>query len=117
MADRGNARVQIFDGDGRFLSSWHDELQIGRPWAVRVGADGFVYVVDGGDQNEWLPDRARILKLTPEGDIVDRFGRYGRGPGQFIWPHALAVAPDGTLFVAEVGQGQRMQKLINGGLP
>ena len=117
VADRGNARLQIFDGDGRFLSSWHDELQIGRPWAVRVGADGFVYVVDGGDQNEWLPDRARILKLTPEGEIVDRFGGYGRGPGQFIWPHALAVAADGTLFVAEVGQGQRMQKLIYGGFP
>jgi peptidylamidoglycolate lyase len=117
VADRGNARVQIFDADGRYLTSWHDEWQIGRPWAVRVGPDGFVYVVDGGDQNEWLPDRARILKLTPDGTIVDRFGGYGRGPGQFIWPHALAIAPDGAVFVAEVGQGQRVQKLIDGGLP
>ncbi len=41
----------------------------------------------------------------------------GRGPGQFIWPHALAIAPDGAVFVAEVGQGQRVQKLIDGVLP
>lgn len=115
VADRGNARVQIFDGDGRFLRSWYDEWQIGRPWAVRVGPDGFVYVVDGGDQNEWLPDRARILKLTPDGEIVERFGAYGRRPGQFIWPHALVIASDGAVFVAEVGQGQRIQKFVIGG--
>ncbi|MBK8905398.1 MAG: hypothetical protein IPM53_29720 [Anaerolineaceae bacterium] len=113
VADRGNARVQIFDEDGRFLTSWQDDLRLGRPWAVRVGDDGFVYVVDGGDQNNWLPDRARILKLTTAGEIVDRFGAYGRQPGHFIWPHALAVAADGTLYVAEVGSGRRIQKFLS----
>jgi hypothetical protein len=115
MTDRGNARVQVFDEDGRFLSLWHDEVQMGRPWAVRVGKDGFVYIVDGGDQNSWLLDRARIVKVTPTGEIVAHFGAYGHAPGQFIWPHALAIAPDGILFVAEVGKGQRVQKLIPGG--
>lgn len=112
VADRGNARVQIFDEDGRFLTSWQDELQIGRPWAVRVGGEGDVYVVDGGDQNDWLPDRARILKLTADGEIVDRFGAYGRQPGHFIWPHALAIGADGVLYVAEVGHGRRIQKFL-----
>ncbi len=117
VADRGNARIQIFAEDGRFLTAWHDELQIGRPWAVRVGDDGFVYVVDGGDQNDLLPDRARVLKLTSAGEIVARFGGYGRQPGRFIWPHALAVGADGSLYVAEVGSGQRIQKFIPASLP
>lgn len=112
VADRGNGRVQVFDTNGRFLTSWHHPWQIGRPWAVRVANDGFVYLIDGGDQNRWLPDRARILKLTTEGKIITRFGRYGHQPGQFIWPHAIAIAPDGTIYVAEVGTGQRVQKLI-----
>jgi DNA-binding beta-propeller fold protein YncE len=115
VADRGNARVQIFDENGRVLTSWQDMLQIGRPWAVRVGGDGFVYVVDGGDQNIWLPDRARIFKLTPDGGIVVRFGAYGRQPGHFIWPHALAIGSDGAVYVAEVGRGRRVQKFIPGG--
>ncbi|MBK7181362.1 MAG: hypothetical protein IPH82_29990 [Chloroflexi bacterium] len=34
-----------------------------------------------------------------------------------LWPHALAIAPDGAVFVAEVGHRQRVQKLFNGGLP
>lgn len=112
VADRGNGRVQIFDRNGRFLTSWQNTRQIGRPWAVRVAHDGFVYLIDGGDQNRWLPDRARILKVTTEGEIVARFGSYGHQPGQFIWPHALAIAPDGSIYVAEVGSGQRVQKLL-----
>lgn len=112
VADRGNGRVQIFDRNGRFLTNWQNARQIGRPWAVRVAADGFVYLVDGGDQNRWLPDRARVLKLTTEGEVVAHFGSYGRQPGQFIWPHALAIAPDGSVYVAEVGSGRRVQKLV-----
>lgn len=112
VADRDNTRVQIFDENGNFLKSWQDQWQIGRPWAVRVDDNGFVYIVDGGDQNRWLPDRARILKLTPEGEIIARFGNYGRQPGHFIWPHAIAIGSDGAVYVAEVGSGQRVQKLI-----
>jgi sugar lactone lactonase YvrE len=115
VADRGNARLQVFDENGRFLDIWQDIRQIGRPWAVRVDSAGFIYIVDGGDQNRWLPDRARILKLTPDGEIVDRFGAYGSRPGHFIWPHALAIGSDDALYVAEVGRGQRVQKFIFGG--
>ncbi len=114
VADRGNARVQIFDENGRFLDSWQNIRQIGRPWAVRIDKEGSIYIVDGGDQNRWLPDRARILKMTSEGEIVDRFGRYGRQPGRFIWPHAIAIGPDGEVYVGEVGRGQRIQKFIPG---
>lgn len=114
VADRGNARVQIFDADGRYLTSWQDKLRIGRPWAVRLDANGLVYIVDGGDQNAWLPDRARVLILSSEGEILGRFGSYGTRPGAFIWPHAVAVGPDGALYVAEVGSGRRVQKFVPG---
>lgn len=104
-------RVQIFDSDGRFLTVWQG-AHLGRPWAVRVGADGAVYVVDGGDQPVLFPDRARLLKLDANGNVLASFGAYGQGPGQFTWPHAIALAPDGALYVGEVSTGMRVQKFM-----
>ena len=111
VADRGNARLQIFDETGQFIREWKD-ASLGRPWAVRFDASGNVFVVDGGDQNEFWPDRARILKLDTKGNPIASFGSYGKAPGQFIWPHAIAIGSDGALYVAEVGTGMRIQKFI-----
>jgi peptidylamidoglycolate lyase len=109
VADRGNARIQIFDENGEFIKEWKG-ASLGRPWAVRINAGGDVFVVDGGDQAEFWPDRARILKLDSKGQVAASFGSYGRGPGQFIWPHTIAIGPDGDLYVGEVATGMRIQK-------
>jgi len=109
VADRGNARIQIFGEMGQFIKEWKDS-SLGRPWAVRIDESGEIYVVDGGDQNEFWPDRARILKLDSQGNMLASFGSYGRGPGQFIWPHTIAMGPDGALYVGEVATGMRIQK-------
>jgi peptidylamidoglycolate lyase len=111
VADRGNARLQIFDQAGAFLAEWKG-AQLGRPWAVRVGANGSVYVVDGGDQPVLLPDRARILKFDASGALLASFGAYGKAPGQFTWPHTIGLGPDGALYVGEVSTGMRVQKFI-----
>ncbi|MDY7011551.1 MAG: 6-bladed beta-propeller [Planctomycetota bacterium] len=34
-------------------------------------------------------------------DVVDAIGRTGRGPGEFIYPRAIDLAGDGSLFVAD----------------
>jgi peptidylamidoglycolate lyase len=110
VADRGNGRIQIFEADGRYLDTWQDRRGLGRPWAIRIGSDGAIYVVDGGDQQTWLPDRARILQLSPDGEVVGSFGAFGTEPGQFIWPHAIGIADDGHVYVGEVSTGMRIQK-------
>ena len=109
VADRGNARIQVFDETGHFVKEWKDP-SLGRPWAIRIDTTGNLFVVDGGDQNKFWPDRARVLQLDPEGHLLASFGSYGKGPGQFIWPHTIAVGPDGALYVGEVGTGMRIQK-------
>ena len=111
VADRGNARIQIFDETGQFLEEWK-ELSLGRPWAVRIDSTGNIFVIDGGDQNEFWPDRARVLKVDSEGNVLASFGSYGKAPGQFIWPHTIAVGPDGALYVGEVATGMRIQKFV-----
>ena len=43
VADRVNARIQIFDQDGKFLAEWR---QFGRPSAVFIDKDDLIYVAD-----------------------------------------------------------------------
>ena len=111
VADRSNARLQLFDSTGRFLEEWRG-ASLGRPWVVRIGPDGFIYVVDGGDMPTHGPDRARILKLDRTGAVVTEFGAFGNYDGQFVWPHSIAVAPDGSVYVGDVGTGRRVQKFV-----
>jgi len=45
--------------------------------------------------------------------ILDSFGRTGRGPGQFIYPRAIEIVPDGSFFV--VDKTGRIQRLTASG--
>jgi peptidylamidoglycolate lyase len=111
VADRGNARIQVFDTDGKFLREFKGD-EIGRPWAVRFAKDGFLYVVDGGDMKHNPPDRARVLKMSLDGHVVDHLGTYGKSDGQLYWPHDLAVASNGDVYVGDIDVGMRVQKFV-----
>jgi len=87
-----------------------DGIDIGQVGGI--GEDAHGYIIDGGDQAEFWPDRAHILKMHSGGKILAPFGSYGYAPGQFVWPHAIALGSDGTLYVGEVAAGMRIQKFM-----
>lgn len=113
VADRGNARIQVFDGNGKLLAVWKSE-ELGRPWGVEVGPDGYLYVADGGDIHlEPGPyERNRALKLDLDGRIVAKWGSFGSYDGQFYWAHDIAVGPKGEVYVGDVYWGMRVQKFV-----
>ena len=108
VADRTNARVQVFDQSGRFLDQWHD-VEIGRPYAVAPAPKPLYFIADGGDQPELPPDRAGVAVVDIDGRFVTRFGRFGNYDGQFRLAHDIAVAKDGAVYVVDAW-GQRVQK-------
>jgi peptidylamidoglycolate lyase len=110
VADRTNSRIQVFDRDGKFLSEWKSS-EIGRPFAVTVGSDGYLYVVDGGEQNPAPPDRGGIVKLDLDGKLVARWSRYGNYDGQLYLGHDVAVGKDGAVYVGDIN-GRRVQKFV-----
>lgn len=112
VADRGNARIQVFDGGGAFLRQIAGP-EIGRPWAVDLGPDGPLYALDGGDQDAARP-RSGLLALTPEGAVLARWSGYGTEPGSLVWPHDLAVSSGSEVFVGEVLDANRVQKFKPG---
>ncbi len=112
VADRGNARIQVFDGAGSFLRQISGP-EIGRPWAVDLGPDGTLYALDGGDQDPAQP-RSGLLALTPEGEVLARWSGYGAEAGSLVWPHDLAVSSRSEVFVGEVLEANRVQKFKPG---
>jgi DNA-binding beta-propeller fold protein YncE len=106
VADRDNARLQVFDADGRFLAAWFSP-ELGHPWAVALGADGHVYVADGGNQT---PDDTprRIVELDPEGNTL---GVFGYEDAVLQMPHGLAVGADGSVYVADL-EGRALRKYV-----
>lgn len=110
VADRNNARIQVFDQDGQHLSTW-DDTEIGRPYGIDAGNDGNIYLVDGGDylNGERETPKSQIVVLSPKGEVIERFGSWGNKMGQLRIPHDLTVLEDGTIFVAEL-LNERLQK-------
>jgi DNA-binding beta-propeller fold protein YncE len=126
VADRGNRRIQVFDGDGKFLreitidvpappdartligpkpKSETGTMAPGAPWAICItpGPNQVLYTADA------YP--GRIYKLTLDGKVLGMFGKTGRQLGQFGWVHEIACPSENTLYVAEL-LNWRVQKLI-----
>jgi peptidylamidoglycolate lyase len=109
VADRSNARLQIFDSNGRYVTEWKGAAY-GRPFDVAIARDGKAFIADGGDIPKDEPDRSSVVVVRQDGTVIERFGRYGFYDGQFFRAHALAVASDGSVYVGDAGS--RVQKFL-----
>jgi DNA-binding beta-propeller fold protein YncE len=98
VGDRENARIQIFDRDGRFLRQW----SLGHPFGLVVTPDHILYMCDAM--------AGRILKVDAQGGVLGSFTGPQAGQGPHFDPHQIALAPDGSIFTAEV-LGWRAEKL------
>jgi len=111
VADRSNARIQVFDSSGKFQKQWKSP-ELGRPWSLTIGPDNLLYVVDGGDLNSTGLDRGQLLKLDLSGKILAKWSRFGNYDGQIYWGHDLAVGKDAAVYVGDVYHGMRVQKFV-----
>lgn len=109
VADRRNRRIQVFTGDGGYLTEWKGEA-LGNPWGIACGHNDCIYMVDGGDMTPRLPARARITRLALDGKILEQWSSFGNYDGQIFWGHDIAVGKNGDVYVGEVNHGMRIQK-------
>lgn len=105
ICDRENFRVQVFSLDGEYRRQWHCHHAV----AVYAGKgdDKNLYVAEQGPPNlqRGVANLGnRVTVYTREGEVVTRIGNqhFGEHPDQFLWPHAVTVDSQGSIYVADV---------------
>ena len=100
-ADVDNRRLQVLDKDGTYVRAWgipEGHTVEGHHVAV---SGAWVYVTD--------PLHHRVLVYEKLGELIGGWGREGGGEGEFRRPMGIAVAPDGSVYVAD-SRNNRIQK-------
>jgi len=126
VADRGNRRIQVFDGEGKFLHQISVDVPVdpdARPaignkpstttGAMAPGAPWTVCITPGPNQVLFTSDGfpGRIYELTLAGKVLGALGKSGKQLKQFGWIHEIACPSETELYVAEL-LNWRVQKLI-----
>ena len=90
-----NHRVQKLGPDGRFIAEWKGPAPgFYGPRRIAIGPDDSIYVVDQG--------HTRVVKFSPDGQVLAVWGSGGNGDGQFDDPTSVAVDPTtNKVYVAD----------------
>lgn len=108
VADTGNRRIQVFDGDGTFKTQISD---IGAPAAICItpGPHQYLYISNSNPPNDIDVD-GEIYKAELDGKLVGRFGKAGKLPKEFGTVNAIDCRSENELYVGEL-DNWRVQKL------
>lgn len=111
VADRQNARLQLFDRAGFFKRQWIGAAGVqttGRVFSAAADAEGALYV--GIRRDDYDPPHTGVVKLDRDWRMVTAIGFGKAGDPVFNAVHDLAVGPDGSVYVAET-RTKRVVKL------
>jgi DNA-binding beta-propeller fold protein YncE len=99
VADSHYHALRVYTPDGKELhvyggTSGRDPGQFGYLSDCVQDDDGYFYISEFGEND-------RISKLDPDGKFLACWGKNGTGDGEFQRVRALAIGPDGRLYVAD----------------
>jgi len=121
VADRNNARIQVFAQDGTFLDQWRNIVV---PCAFWMTKDDELWVC-GTSPMTWRPED-NVLGYPPKDQLFMKFDTSGKllqlwsvpkgedgkeQPGDLNWVHGLAVDSKGNVYAVDV-MGRRVQKFV-----
>jgi hypothetical protein len=109
VADSGNKRIQVFDGDGNFKTSISN---VGSPSAICItpGEHQYLYSSNSNPPDD-IDANGEIYKLELTGQVVGKLGKAGKLPKEFGTVNEIDCRNQNELYVGEIGNW-RVQKLI-----
>ncbi len=94
VADVGNAKIMVYEGNGRYRTSY--AVDKSKPVALAINERlGTLYVVDR--------QQHRVIALDKQGLQLFTFGSFGESNGRFNVPLAIAIGADDKLYVLDSG--------------
>ncbi len=126
VADRNNARIQVFDRSGKFLAQWRNLMT---PWHLVITEADEVYACGSSPMrwsSRWIkslalpgivlgvpPKDQLVMVFSPEGH-VQRLWTFpmGKRPGEVEWVHGMAVDSRGNLYLGDI-MGRRAQRFLH----
>jgi streptogramin lyase len=121
VADRNNARVQVFERSGKFVEEWRDVVV---PWGFCVTKQDEIWVCGSSPMAWGAKDES--FGCPPKDQVFMRFNTAGRllqlwtvpkgedgneKSGECNWVHAIAQDSQGNLYAGDI-VGKRVQKFI-----
>lgn len=98
-----DGRIQKFTTNGEFRASWlMPDVRLGKPEDLCVDSHGNILVAD--------THYSRIVEFSSDGKLLGTFGKYGKAPGDFIYPVGVCRDRAGNVYVSEYGENDRIQK-------
>jgi len=128
VANRGNARIEVFDSDGKYLR----QIKISEPFdyantapaignkpradligTMGPGAPWTVCITPPPNQVLYASDAfpGRVYKISLDGKVLGMLGESGKQLKQFGWIHEIACPSENEIYVGEL-LNWRVQKLI-----
>jgi len=99
ICDIDNYRIQIFDSNGKFISTFgshgNGNGQFNRPIGITMNSRGHIIVSDR--------DNDRIQIFDSEGKFISTFGSKGKENGQFNSPDGICVDLNRRICVCDLG--------------
>ncbi|MDX2036372.1 MAG: 6-bladed beta-propeller [Isosphaeraceae bacterium] len=103
-------RIQVFDRDGTYLRGWSmPDFNVDGPSGLSIDRRGRLLIAD--------THFYRILVYSTEGSLLQQIGDgvQGTTPGRFGYPTDVVVDSEGTFFVSEYGENDRIQVFSSDG--
>lgn len=105
VCDTLNDRIEIFDADGKFISTFGKNGDgpgyFSRPKGVAIDGDGHIWVADG------MQDRVQVF--NQQAQLLIAFGGHGLLPGQFQGLVSIAIDKMNRVFTSEIFPGRVQQ--------
>lgn len=98
VSDLYEPMIKVFSLDGKYMEDFPDSRYVLKKPLAIARDESRIYVTDIGDQT------VKIFDIN--GKLVQKFGRSGKKDGEFSYPNGIAVAENGTIFVADSNNGR-----------